>query len=748
VAYSDQFPASAPASAKSSSIATTLLNPALLWMLVARRYRRLASIAALAFAAFATVIALIAPLYSGTAIVLIDPRQQRVLQSDAVLLGIGNDMAAVDSQIEVIQSALIATKVITDLQLDQDPEFVPSTNGIVGVLRSLFGAQPESKMRYALSRFSTNLKVRRRGATYILEIEFRSRSPERSAQIGNAVATAYVEQQAALKSSATTAASNWLAERLTELRKQSSDAEAAVARYREQNGLVNSGEKRSVVEQQLAEINQQLVAAGVRTEEVRSRLKQIDKAASDPAAKQSLVETLSSPVIIALRAQYAQAFKSGAELAESLGPRHPTIKTSEAEQAAISRQIDVEIGRILLGVKNEFEAAQGREKALEANLAKLKATMGSNDQSMVRLHELEQESDAAQAILQRSLARYKETKEQEGVQVAEARILSPATVPIAANGPNRKLLLVAALIASLAIALLVTTATDQAGLPARPVPEPKHRRSAIEPPLKLATLGYLPDVGLKRSPGPSSRHSGAPSAGDGGINRFSFTSPFSPFNEAVNRLATDFLTVRTKRPYVVAVTGCAPGDGASTVVMTLADAVVQLGGGRVLRVDAAYAGRNRHQTERRVGLSQTIQAGLPAEFAIDKAPQGAADILHCGFENEAHFLGLVDSPAFDDNLTYLKTKYDVIVVDTGMTVTSAQSQRLITLSDSAILILTDTALLEQPAVFAAIKQNYRRFGGLVMNRASLDVYRETRVRAANARSDYRRLSVSPACMAG
>jgi polysaccharide biosynthesis transport protein len=744
VAYSDQFPALA--SARSSSIATTLLNPALLWILVVRHYRRLALIAALTFATFATVIVLIAPLYSGTAIVLIDPRQQRVLQSDAVLSGIGNDMAAVDSQIEVIQSAPIATKVITDLQLDQDPEFVPSTNGIASVLRSLFDARPQSRMAYALSRFATNLKVRRRGATYILEIEFRSHSPERSAQIANAVATAYVEQQAALKSSATNAASNWLAERLTELRKQSSDAEAAVARYREQNGLVNSGEKRSVVEQQLAEINQQLVAAGVRTEEVGSRLKQIDKAASDPAAKQSLVETLSSPVIIALRAQYAQAFKSGAELAESLGPRHPAIKTSEAEQAAISRQIDVEIGRILLGVKNEFEAAQGREKALEANLAKLKATMASNDQSMVRLHELEQESDAAQAILQRSLARYKETKEQEGAQAAEARILSPATVPIAANGPNRKLLLVAAFIASLAIALLVTIAIDQPGLPARPVPE--HRRPAVEPPLKLATLGYLPDVGLKRSSGPSSRHSGAtPSAGDGGINRFSFTSPFSPFNEAVNRLASDFFTVRTKRPYVVAVTGGATGDGASSVVMTLADAVVQLGGGRVLRVDAAHAGPNR-QTERRVGLSQTIQAGLPAEFAIDKAPQGAADILHCGFENEAHFLGLADSPAIEDNLAYLKAKYDVIVVDTGMTVTSAQSQRLITLSDSAILVLTDTALLEQPAVFAAIKQNYRRFAGLVMNRASLDVYRETRVRAVNARSDYRRVSVSPAGMVG
>jgi polysaccharide biosynthesis transport protein len=747
VAYSDQFPAPVPA--RSSSIATTLLNPALLLGLVARRYRRLALIAALTFAAFATIIVLIAPLYSGTAIVLIDPRQQRVLQSDAVLPGIGNDMAAVDSQIEVIQSALIATKVITDLQLDQDPEFVPSTNGIFGVLRSLFDARPQSKMAYALSRFATNLKVRRRGATYILEIEFRSRSAERSAQIANAIATTYVEQQVALKSGAANAASNWLAERLTGLRKQSSDAEAAVARYREQNGLVNSGEKRSVVEQQLADINQQLVASGIRTEEVRSRLKQIDKAASDPAARQSLVETFSSPVIVALRAQYAQAFKSGAELAEILGPKHPAIKTSEAEQAAISRQIDVEIGRVLLGVKNEFEAAQGREKALEASLAKLKATKAANDQSMVRLHELEQESDAAQAILQRSLARFKETKEQEGAQAPEARILSPAAVPIVTNGPNRKLLLAAALIASLAIALLITIATEQSGLPAPADPEPKRRSSAAEPLLKSATLGYLPDVGLRRSSGLYSRYSSAiPFAGDAGIDRFSFNSPFSPFNEAVSRLASDFFAVRTKRPHVIAVTGVAHGDGASTVAMTLADVVVQLGGGRVLRIDATHAGRSRYRTQRRVGLSQTIQAGLPVEFAIDKAPQGAADFLNCGFENEAHFLGLADSAALKNNLTNLKAMYDVIVVDTGTTVANTQSQRLIALSDSAILILTDTELLEQAAVVAAIRQNQGRFGGFVINRASFDVYRETPIRASNARSDYRREAVSPAYIVG
>jgi Mrp family chromosome partitioning ATPase len=265
--------------------------------------------------------------------------------------------------------------------------------------------------------------------------------------------------------------------------------------------------------------------------------------------------------------------------------------------------------------------------------------------------------------------------------------------------------------------------------------------------LKSATLSYLPDVELRRSSGPSSRHpSATPFVGGEEVDRSSFASPFSPFNEAVSQLAVDFFAVRTKRPYVLAVTGVARGDGASTVAMTLADVVVQLGGGRVLRVDATHAGQSGHRTQRRVGLSQTIQAGLPVEFAIDKAAPGAADVLNCGFEDEAHFNRLADSAAIEDNLRYLKAMYDFIVVDTGMTVANTQSQRLITLSDAAILILTDTASLEQPAVVAAIKRNHNRFSGFVLNRENFDVYRETRIGGSIARSDYRRDPVSSAYM--
>ncbi len=746
MAYNEQFPQRSLTSPQSPSMADTLLSPTLLLDLLRNNTRRLIVAWALIFICIAAAIVMMRPLYSGTAIVLVDPRQQRVLQSDAVLSGIGNDMAAVDSQIEVIQSSAIARKVIADLNLENDPEFTPSI-GIGSLLRSLIGAEPDGKIQYALRQFSTNLKVRRRGATYVLEIEFRSPNATRAAQIANAVATTYVEQQSALRSSATSEASSFLADRLTTLRQQSSEADAAVARYREQNGLVNSGERRSIVEQQLADTNQQLIAARVRSEDVRSRLRQVEKAASDPAARQSLIETLQSPVIAALRAQYTLAFKTGAELAQSLGPKHPAFKNSEAEQAAITRQIDAEIRRIMLGVKGEHDAAETRQKSLEGDLARLKTVAATNDRATVRLNELEREAEAARAILQRSLARYKETREQEGMQAAEARIVSPAITPVAANGPSRTLLLAAALFASAILAVLFAAATTDRGptVPApanAPDPAPRHEpqppRKQVAPMpaerVELPALGYVPNIG------------GAASTRHDATVGWSMTSSFSPFQEAIRRLAGDFLA-SSQRPQILTMCGAAIGDGASTMAGNFADALARSTGRRVLRFDASHAPPDAAQ--RRVGLAQTAKGRLPPEFAIDKRSGGASDVLHLGITDEAQFLDLTDRHVIHDALNYLRSIYDVIVVDSGNAVTEAQSQRLIALSDAAVLVTADAAALERPAIVQAVKARHNKFIGMIVNRADLEAYRAARIAAMEAgRSVRGNDALTAACMAG
>jgi polysaccharide biosynthesis transport protein len=706
VAYSDHFPNSASISGERTAIADALLKPTFIYNLMVRHYRRIAAIAIVTFIALASLILLMAPHYSGTAIVLVDPRQQRVLQSDAVLSGIGNDMAAVDSQVEVIQSAQIASKVISELKLDQDPEFLPA-NGVLELLRSMVSDQRESRARYVLSQFERNLKVRRRGVTYILEIEFLSRSAEKAARIANAIANAYVELQAGAKSSATSDASKWLGDRLTDLRKQAREAEAAVVRYKEENSLVNTGDKRSVVEQQLADTNQQLTVARLRVEEVRARLKQIEKAASDPAARSSLVDALSSPVIAGLRAQYAAAAKTNAELSQSLGPLHPALKTSTAELAAISRQIDMEIGRLSLGVRHEYDAAQERERSLDAILKKLKTAMGSNDQLTVRLHELERESEAAQAILQRSLARYKETKEQEGVQSVEVQVISPATVPLTPNGPNRKLLLAIAAIASGLFGVAVTLVTDRLNLRLRASSD----FSSLGTKLRLPIIGYLPAASMV-----------------GAVD--SSASRPSPFEDAIRRLISDFGVV-LQRPYVIAMTGATAGSGASSVASAFAEAHAKEGFSTLL-VDATVRPLQNSQTQQRFGLLHAIRGALSVDFAISKGGHGSPDVLHCGFTNDVDFAAVLDSDVIAAIFNKLRTKYRIIAINTGVPITGVQSRRFIALADSALLVVggDEVAVAGEGTLQRSIDDCYAKLDGAVVNKVSLGVYQDYERRLA------------------
>ena len=47
-------------------------------------------------------------------------------------------------------------------------------------------------MRTAIGTLEKNLKVKRSGLTYAIEIDFKSLNPDRAAQVANAIADAYV----------------------------------------------------------------------------------------------------------------------------------------------------------------------------------------------------------------------------------------------------------------------------------------------------------------------------------------------------------------------------------------------------------------------------------------------------------------------------------------------------------------------------------------------------------------------------
>src|SRR3954471_468369 len=338
--------------------------------------------------------------FKATTVVLVDPRQPRVTASEAVLSGIGQDAAAVESQVELIQSSALAKRVIEKLGLDQDPEF--SAPSFMTSVRSLFGGSkvedPDSQLNELVYRFQNGLSVQRRGLTYILEVGYASTSPRKAAMISTAIAEAYLDDQRTRRSNVTADASGWLGGRIDELRQRLEKSERAAADYKSSHNLLNVTQGNKLISRQIEDITQQIALARSRKAEAQGRLDRVKEAGRQPESTAGLGEVLQSPVVTTLRTQYADVARQEADFRAIYGERHPSIVAIRAQAADLRRQIEREIDRVVEGIRNDYQVARSREAALEGELKTLRERAEAQGQADVRLNELEREAQSDRGL--------------------------------------------------------------------------------------------------------------------------------------------------------------------------------------------------------------------------------------------------------------------------------------------------------------------------------------------------------------
>src|SRR5262249_53806427 len=153
--------------------------------------------------------------------------------------------------------------VVQKLKLADDPEFATPHVGWIRRVFRVFTNTTEPKLdatEIAIATLTDRLNVNRVGFSFLIEIGASSQNPEKSAQIADAVAKAYIDDQQEAKHQVNQTASAWLQERLQQLGEQSTAAERAVVAFKQRNNIVSADGKR-LDEQKLADLNTRLVAA-------------------------------------------------------------------------------------------------------------------------------------------------------------------------------------------------------------------------------------------------------------------------------------------------------------------------------------------------------------------------------------------------------------------------------------------------------------------------------------------------------
>ncbi|MEM1104113.1 MAG: polysaccharide biosynthesis tyrosine autokinase [Pseudomonadota bacterium] len=379
------------------------------------------------------------PTFVAKADVLINSRQPRVFEDQAVVGNLPVDNSSIDTETEVIRSIALARRVVRRYDLTRDPLILPPQPVDEVELRGASGAaeagalSQDALMEQAARILLGRTEVSRKGLTQIIEVTFESETALHAAQIANAIVDTYISAQIGQKNDATNSALTFLQSRLDDLRAEVVEAEAAVERYRARRELARAGGM-TLNERQLIELNQSLARAEAERTVKEARLSELNAARSRGSLGLTL-EGLEAPVMTRLRDQQAQVVRRKAEFASRYGPRHPQMIQVNQELADLERQISAEIARVRGNLQDEVKIAAATESSIRRSLQRLEQTSASNELDLVRLRDLERNAEATRLIYQAFLERSKTLTNQSDLLQADATVLSEAVPALGPAGP-------------------------------------------------------------------------------------------------------------------------------------------------------------------------------------------------------------------------------------------------------------------------------------------------------------------------
>lgn len=670
---------------------------------LARLWRRKALVLAtitLATLATAIVVFQLTPRYSASARILVGAPKAQIVDIEDVLGGLGTDRLAVRSEAEILGSRALAAKVVEALDLTARPEFNPSLRppSLLSALDPLGwlverlgdlvpedwrGDRPDAgstgtettpdalerrAKTAAQNALQGALSVEVVDRSRVISVTATSEDPELAAAIANALSDLYLLEQLEAKFEATKRATEWLSERTRELRGQVEASERAVEAYRQQHGLVRSGNT-TVTGQQMSEINTQLILARTQTAEAGARLRQVRALLDSEGGVESAAEVLASPLIQRLRERETDVARRAAEMATEYGPRHPKMITIKAELDDLRTRVKAEVGKIVRGLGNELEVARTRERTLERNLEKLKAENATNDSAQARLRILEREAAANRALFETFLARWKETGRQDEIQHADARIISRAEVPGHPSSPRKKLIVGVALVASGFLALILAHLVELLDRGFR-------SSEQIERMTGFGTLALIPLLTRRRI---------AREPWSYVLNR-----PASAFSESLRTLHTGvLLSSADTAPKSVLITSSVPNEGKTTIALSMARLLAR-SGRRVLLLDGDL---RRNRVANLLDLSGDaglVKAVMDPEALgsglIQRDAHSSLHVLTAG-GNVPNPLDLIESAGMRALMSELRRRYDLVIVDSPPILIVSDARILARLTDTTVFVV-------------------------------------------------------------
>ncbi len=628
------------------------------------------------------------PIYEATTKLLIEADDPNIVSFKEV---IDEQVAKTDyyqTQYNILQSRTLARRTIDHLKLWDHEEFGARPKDakftLAGVVEAVaaFVSQPftasasttgestlagrdeTSSQSRVIDEFMKQLSVAPVRNSRIVDVKFRSRDAALAATVVNTLARGYIEQNLEYKFMSSKEASDWLAERLADQRKQVEQSEAALQRYKEANDAISLEDRQNIYVQKLSDLNSAVTKAKTERLEKEALYNQLRGIQNNSVALDTFPAILSNAFIQQQKAEVADLQRQLASMSERLGEKHPDfVKVRLALQNAETK-LQGEIGKVVQSVRNQYLAAQTQENSLIGALESQKRDALAMNRKGIEYGVLQREVESSRQIYDSLLQRAKETGVSAELKTSNIRVVDAAERPRKPASPRRALNMLLALfgggVLGIGLAFFFEYLDNRIKTP-----------DDIKNHLGLPSLGMLPSLSEKSLNG-----------------LYPLVSNGVPpnFAEAFRAVRTNVIFSSAQEgSRSVLVTSTGPGEGKTAVSCNLAISLAQTGQ-RVLLIDADMRKPKLEAAfgvMAEPGLSNLLVGNVRASESVRKSGVAGLWLLPAGKlpPNPAELLG---STRFRDFLQSLQEHFEWIVID---------SPPVLAVADAAIIAHRTTGVV-------------------------------------------------------
>ncbi|MFW5443112.1 MAG: GumC family protein [Methylococcaceae bacterium] len=638
----------------------------------------------------ALVIFQLTPRYKANTQLLIG-KSSKVMDIQSVL---ANDLmgdSAILGEMEVIKSRTLAKRIVRALHLDNVEEFnpAPKEDGALAFLNPKNWVSKEFMQSIGLAKmpvekseeelqsellskvastFLGKLTVSQVKRSQVVTIEIESESPKLAARMADKLADLYIIGQLEAKFDATKKATDWLNDQLSKLKDKVELSEQAVEMYRQEKGITQDESTVGLSQQQLSEINSQLIIARTQRAEASARVRQVNRLIRSGGDISSVSEVLNSGLIQRLKEQESTLQRKYSEMSVEFGKKHPQMIQLQAELADIKMKIKSEVKKIAASLQNELDIASTRQYSLSSSLKQVQQETGGDRAAGVGLRALEREASANRILFETFLTRFKETASTQGMEEANARVISEAETPLEASFPKKRLLLIVSFLGALFFSVVLAFVLEMLN-PGLRSPE------QVEEHLNLPTLGVIPSSSTKQE-----------------AHDYVLDKPHSSLTEAINSLRVSLMLLNPdEQVKSLLVTSAVPSEGKSTLALLIARISAQAGQ-KVVLVDTDF---RRPTVEKKLGLNDS-QPGLTdllmnQDLSVTEVlltdNKTSMKVLSRGMSSYVNPADLFASQRMKQILTDLKNDFDLVILDSPPVMAVTDSRVLSRLVDKTLFVL-------------------------------------------------------------